>query len=62
MDAIHYDKIADKLIQFHSKIPLGIDLEDKTAKETVRDMRELIMKMLDQVELMAKADEKGWIR
>ncbi len=62
MDAYHYDKIADKLIQFHSKIPQEIDLEDKTAKEYVRSMRDLIMRMLHEVEQMADWDNKGWIR
>lgn len=62
MDAIHYDKIADKLIQFHSKLPQEVDLEDKTAKEYVRSMRDLIMRMLHEVEQMSDWDDKGWIR
>jgi len=62
MDAIHYDKIADKLIQFHSKLPQEVDLEDKTAKEYVRNMRDMIMKMLHDIEQMADWDDKGWIR
>jgi len=62
MDAYHYDKIVDKLIQFHSKIPLRIDLEDETAKEYVRNIRDLIMRLLDEIEQMADWDDKGWIR
>ena len=46
MDAIHYDKIADKLIQFNSKLPQSVDLELYDAKSTVENMKIVIEKML----------------
>jgi archaellum component FlaC len=62
MDAIHYDKIADKLIQFHSKLPDTADLELYDAKSTVEGMKIMIEKMLKLVDDMANRDEKGWLR
>lgn len=62
MDPIHYDKIADKLIQFHSKLPENVDLEDFGAKMKVRMMKETIALLLNRIDEMANADERGWIR
>jgi hypothetical protein len=62
MDAIHYDKIADKLIQFHSKLPEIIDLECIHAKDWVMEMKVLVESMLRAVDNMAIRDEKGFLR
>lgn len=62
MDAIHYDKIADKLIQFHSKLPQEVDLEDYDARVTVARMKKQISDLLLEVDIMANRDESGWIR
>ena len=62
MDAIHYDKIADKLIQFNSKLPETIKLEEPTAILMVKCMKVAIYQMLKDIDSMAKEDEKGWIR
>ena len=62
MDSTHYDKIADKLVNFHSKIPDKEDLECKVAKEHVWRLKKQIAEMLYQIDRYAKADEKGWIR
>lgn len=62
MDAIHYDKIADKLVNFHSKLPDVGDLEDERAKEMTRKMKILIMTMLHEIDLLSDWDDKGWIR
>ncbi len=62
MDAIHYDKIADKLIQFHSKLPQEVDLEDYDARVTVGRMKKQISNLLLEIDIMANRDESGWIR
>ena len=62
MDAIHYDKIADKLIQFHSKLPDINDLELYSAKSDVEGMKFMIASMLKLIDDLANRDEKGWIR
>jgi hypothetical protein len=62
MDAIHYDKIADKLIQFHSKLPMSDDLQDIHAQDWVLEMKDLIEKMLTAVDNLAIRDEKGFLR
>jgi len=62
MDSIHYDKIADKLIQFHSKLPGTEDLELYDAKSTVEGIKHTIESLLKQIDDMANRDGKGWIR
>lgn len=62
MDAIHYDKIADKLINFHSKLPNPDDLEFKVADLEVRAMKSAIERLLKRIDNMARRDENGWIR
>jgi len=62
MDAIHYDKIADKLIQFHSKLPEIIDLESIKAKNQVQSMKATVALLLNRIDELAQADERGWIR
>ena len=62
MDATHYDKIADKLIQFHSKLPDNGDLVDFGAKMKVRMIKETIALLLERIDEMANADERGWIK
>ncbi len=62
MDAIHYDKIADKLVQFHSKLPSTLDLEDEYAQNQIIKMKILIQSMLQEIDNLAIRDEKGFIR
>ena len=62
MDAIHYDKIADKLINFHSKLPQEVDLEFKDAINEVQNMKVMISNMLREIDAMARKDQNGWIR
>ena len=62
MDSIHYDKIADKLIQFHSKLPQEVDLEFKDAINEVQNMKVMISNMLKEIDAMARKDQNGWIR
>ena len=62
MDPTHYDKIADKLVNFHSKLPKIADLELQSAKNEVHCMKELIERLLHEIDVMADVDSKGWIR
>jgi hypothetical protein len=62
MDAIHYDKIADKLIQFNSKLPQSVDLENNNAVFLVEQMKRYIEEMLYKIERLANMDDNGWIR
>ena len=62
MDAYYYDKIADKLINFHSKLPQEIDLEEKTAREHITNMKVMISNLLTEIDVLASLDDQGWIR
>jgi len=62
MDSIHYDKIADKLIQFNSKLPQTVDLENDNAVFLVEQMKRYIEEMLYKIDRMSNLDENGWIR
>ena len=62
MDAYHYDKIADKLIQFRSQLSTFGHLDDIKAQWTIDHMTNMIDALLQNIDSMAKADEKGWIR
>ena len=62
MDAYHYDKIADKLIQFHSKLPNEDDLTVEAAKSAIHQMKQRIEFLLKHIDYLANADDRGWIR
>ncbi len=62
MDAYHYDKIADKLIQFRSQLSTFGHLDDIKAQWTIDHMTNMIDALLQNIDSMAKADEKGWLR
>lgn len=62
MDSTYYDKIADKLIQFHAKLPNERDLEFKQAELEVEEMKMIIHYLLKRIDSMARKDENGWIR
>ena len=62
MDAIHYDKIADKLVNFHSKLPEITNLENNDAIHDVKEMKNMIAIMLQAIDRMAIKDNNGWIR
>lgn len=62
MDPIHYDKIADQLMQFRGKLPHPHMLSDKHAEFTVDQMLIYIDGMLANIDAYAKLDAKGWIR
>ena len=62
MDAYHYDKIADKLVQFNSKLPETKNLENNHAIFLIEPMKRYIEEMLYKIDGLAKMDENGWIR
>ena len=62
MDAIHYDKIADKLVNFNSKLPQEVDLENDHAIFLVQQMKRYIEEMLYKIDRLADCDRNGWIR
>ncbi len=62
MDAIHYDKIADKLVNFHSKLPDDVDLECIHAKDWIKEMKTMIESMLIAIDNLAIRDDKGFVR
>ena len=62
MDPSHYDKIADKLIQFRSKLPQEVNLENVTAINQTRSIKEDIDELLLLIDIYAEHDEGGWIR
>jgi archaellum component FlaC len=62
MDATHYDKIADKLIQFNSKLPQQRNLSEDYVKNQVMKIKSLIETMLIQIDELAYLDEMGFVR
>jgi len=62
MDPIHYEKIADKLMQFRGKIPKDTHLQDAFAKKQVEDLKSDIEAFLFYLDRFAKMDAAGLIR
>ena len=62
MDAIHYCKIADKLINFLGRLPQDVDLEDKNAKVNTDALKKAIGQLLNDIDIYAQLDDDGWIR
>lgn len=62
MDPIHYEKIADKLMQFRGKLPKEYHLSTIYAQKRTKEMKELIDNLLNELEQYARADDMGWIR
>ena len=62
MDPTHYEKIADKLMQFRGKLPKHGTLSDKKAEFTVDQLKIYIDGLLANIDAYAELDEAGWIR
>jgi len=62
MDPIHYEKIADKLMQFRGKIPKNETLHDHQARMLCDEVKIKIDSMLMLIDEYAKLDDAGWIR
>lgn len=62
MDAIHYCKIADKLICFLGKLPQSTQLTCKNAKVNTQALKDAIVQLLNDIDIYADLDDNGWIR
>ena len=62
MDPTHYDKIADALIQFHSKLPEPAVLEWEIGKYQCHDVKVAIDILLKNIDVLANIDAKGYLR
>lgn len=62
MEPIHYEKIADQLMQFRGKIPTDDLLQDRVAVCAVFELKKQIDNLLWQLDRTAELDAKGWIR
>ena len=62
MDATHYEKIADKLMQFRGKLAKNDNLGHHMARMTTDDMKNQIDTLLMFIDEYAKLDDAGWIR
>ena len=62
MDPIHYDKIADKLMQFRGKLPISYTLSDIQAEFTVDQLKLYIDGLLANIDAFAELYAKGWIK
>ena len=62
MDPVHYEKIADALMQFRGKLPKDGTLSDKKAEFTVDQLKIYIDGLLKNIDVFADLDDRGWIR
>ena len=62
MDPSHYEKIADKLMQFRGKLPKFKHLNDDNAIKEVKAMHLAIDMLLLEIDEYAMMDSMGWIR
>jgi hypothetical protein len=62
MDPIHYEKIADKLMQFRGKLAKDSHLADKFARRRTENMRNDIDAFLFYLDEYAQMDANGVIR
>lgn len=62
MDPTHYEKIADKLMQFRGKLPKDSHLVDKFAKRRTENLRNDIDAFLFYLDEYAQMDAQGVIR
>jgi hypothetical protein len=62
MDAAHYERIADCLMQFRGKLPKFKHLGDDNAIKEVKAMHLAIDILLMEIDEYAKIDSMGWIK
>ena len=61
MDARDYDRIADLLMQIRSKIANNLQTTTTKGRWTKEEALARVSRLLDDVDKLAKADEKGLI-
>jgi hypothetical protein len=62
MDAIHYEKIADKLMQFRGKLPKDAHLSTEFGEQTTARIQQKIQELLECIDWYADFDNLGLIR
>ena len=62
MDPTHYEKIADKLMQFRGKIPKDATIMDPTSQMILDELKYKIDTLLKSIDYVSELDEAGWIR
>jgi len=62
MDAIHYAKIADQLMQFRGKLPNWDHVHTEIARDKLEMINMRIEMLLNAIDNFAKADDLGWIK
>jgi uncharacterized FAD-dependent dehydrogenase len=62
MDAAHYERIADCLMQFRGKLPKWKHLGTDHGQEIVKSMHMHIDLLLIEIDNYARMDDLGWIK
>ena len=62
MDPTHHEKIVDKLMQYRGKIPKSGQLGDSDAIYYTKELRNEIDSLIQHIDFIAKAFNKGLIR
>ena len=62
MDAIHYAKIADHLIQFRGKLPNWDHVYTSHGRVLIENINSAIENMLNEIDQYARADDLGWVK
>jgi hypothetical protein len=62
MDAVQYEKIADKLMQFRGQLPKDSHVRTELGQRAVDHMKNQIEELLNAIDWMARLDDEGLIR
>ena len=62
MDATHYEKIADKLMQFRGKMAKDYHLQTKFGQQATDNIKEKLQILLECIDWYARLDDAGLIR
>ena len=62
MDAVQYEKIADKLMQFRGQLPKDSHLHTELGERCVDHIKNHIEELLNAIDWMARLDDAGLIR
>ena len=62
MDPVHYDKIADALMQFRNKLPNWDHVHTEFGRDKVEVINMRIEMLLNAIDEFALLDQAGWVR
>ena len=62
MDPTHFDKIADKLMQYKGKLPDIVRQDDELVVEFILKQQGLINDLLSTIDTFAKFNDMGWVK